>query len=81
MTSELGESRRRARRWAVVVWAVAVAVGGGLTLWLQDSAEPPPPVGWEQADPSEEPAAPLLKATECPRDEGATAVGCVHAWP
>lgn len=35
--------RRRLWRWAVIVWAVAVVVGGGLTLWLQDSAEPPEP--------------------------------------
>ncbi|MGW2570560.1 hypothetical protein [Streptomyces sp. NPDC001537] len=81
MTSELGESRRRAWRWAVVVWAIVVAVAGGLTLWLQDSAEPPPPVGWEQADPSEEPAAPLLKATVCPHEDGATVASCVRAWP
>lgn len=81
MTSELGESRRRAWRWAVVVWMIAVAVAGGLTLWLQDAAEPRPPAGWESADPSDEPAAPLLKATACPDDDGATAVACVRAWP
>ncbi|WP_328501666.1 hypothetical protein OG828_17445 [Streptomyces sp. NBC_00457] len=40
--------RRRLWRWAVTVWAVAVVVGGGLTLWLQDSAEPPEPYGWEE---------------------------------
>jgi hypothetical protein len=67
-------------RWAALVWAIAVAVGGGLTLWLQDSTEPPPPARWESAHPSE-PAAPLLKATVCPHDDGATAVACVYAWP
>ena len=32
-------------RRALVVWAVAVAVGGGLTLWLQDSGTSHPPGG------------------------------------
>ncbi|GAQ70164.1 hypothetical protein ACKI1I_22625 [Streptomyces turgidiscabies] len=32
---------RRVWRWAVLVWVVTVAVGGALTVWLQDSAEPP----------------------------------------
>ncbi|MEV1078830.1 hypothetical protein AB0I98_11345 [Streptomyces sp. NPDC050211] len=50
--------RRRLWRWAVTVWAVAVVVGGGLTLWLQDSAEPPEPYGWEE---TEDPA-PLLRS-------------------
>ncbi|MFF4501892.1 hypothetical protein [Streptomyces sp. NPDC001401] len=81
MTGELGEVGRRAWRWAVAVWAIAAAVGGGLTLWLQDSTEPRPPARWERADPSEEPAAPLLNATECPHDDGATAVACVYARP
>ncbi|MFG2127686.1 hypothetical protein ACGFNV_07790 [Streptomyces sp. NPDC048751] len=59
--------RRRWWRWIVVGWAVTVAVGGGLTLWLQDSAEPPGPYVWENYDPSEAPA-PLLQldATELP---------------
>lgn len=30
----------RLSRRVLVAWAVAVAVGGGLTLWLQDSGEP-----------------------------------------
>jgi hypothetical protein len=30
-------------RRALVGWAVAVAVGGGLTLWLQDSGTSHPP--------------------------------------
>jgi hypothetical protein len=50
-------ARGRPWRWAVTVWAVAVVVGGGLTLWLQDSAEPPEPSGQgETANP-----APLLR--------------------
>ena len=35
------------RLWgrALVAWAVAVAVGGGLTLWLQDSGDAQAPGG------------------------------------
>ncbi|MCX5061335.1 hypothetical protein OOK12_30720 [Streptomyces sp. NBC_00452] len=79
MTGELGGTRRRMWRWAVLVWATAVAVGGGLTLWLQDSMQPRPPAVREQESPAE-PAAPLLKATACPNDEGATGFVCVDAW-
>lgn len=43
--------RRRLWRWAVVVWVVLVAVAGGLTLWLQDSAEPRR-YRWEEAGPT-----------------------------
>jgi hypothetical protein len=42
-------SRRRPWRWAVVTWTVAVVAGGGLTLWLQDSAQPPPRARWEES--------------------------------
>ena len=52
-----GLSRRNAWRWAVAVWAALVVVAGGLTLWLQDSAEPPPPRGWENANPGPTPPA------------------------
>ncbi|MBC9725346.1 hypothetical protein [Streptomyces sp. TRM68367] len=41
--------RRRVWRWAVAVWALLVVVGGGLTVWLQDSAEPHR-YGWEPAE-------------------------------
>lgn len=54
--------RRRSWRWVVAVWAAVVVVGGGLTLWLQDSAEsyggeetsrtPSLPEGWETLCPS-----------------------------
>lgn len=44
--------RRRLWRWALLVWAVLVVVAGGLTLWLQDSAEPPGPYVWEQSSPT-----------------------------
>ncbi|MFF3499152.1 hypothetical protein [Streptomyces sp. NPDC003247] len=48
MTEAAG--RRRLWRWAVVVWAVTAAVGGGLTLWLQDDAAAPTgPTGWQRA--------------------------------
>lgn len=43
--SVTGERRRVWRRF-LVLWAVAVAGGGILTLWLQASAQPPPPTGW-----------------------------------
>ncbi|MEU1403441.1 hypothetical protein ABZ471_13945 [Streptomyces sp. NPDC005728] len=45
-----GARRRRWRRWAVCAWAVAVAAGGGLTLWLQDSVRPQEPYVWENGD-------------------------------
>ncbi|WP_256979640.1 hypothetical protein [Streptomyces sp. NRRL B-24085] len=46
--------RRRPWLWAVAVWAALVAVAGGLTLWLQDSAEPPGPYGREESSPTPE---------------------------
>lgn len=46
--------RRRPWLWAVAVWAALVVVAGGLTLWLQDSAEPPGPYGWEESSPTPE---------------------------
>ncbi|WP_234021631.1 hypothetical protein [Streptomyces sp. 351MFTsu5.1] len=39
-------------RWALLVWAVLVVVAGALTLWLQDSAEPPGPYVWERSSPT-----------------------------
>ncbi|GGY46746.1 hypothetical protein [Streptomyces djakartensis] len=59
-----GERRRRVWRWAVIVWAAAVAVAGGLTLWMQDSTEPGGPYRWEQANPDETPDLP-----PCPTPE------------
>ncbi|MFF4030279.1 hypothetical protein ACFYZ2_10965 [Streptomyces sviceus] len=44
--------RRRVWAWAVAVWAALVVVAGGLTLWLQDSTEPPGPYGWEESRPT-----------------------------
>ncbi|MEH0418601.1 hypothetical protein [Streptomyces sp. B21-083] len=43
---------RRVWRWAVLVWVVTVAVGGALTVWLQDSAEPPETPAWHRTDDS-----------------------------
>ncbi|GLP72134.1 hypothetical protein RKD27_003271 [Streptomyces sp. SAI-126] len=45
-------SARRPWRWALLVWAVLVVVAGGLTLWLQDSAEPQGPLGRQGASPT-----------------------------
>ncbi|NGO14153.1 hypothetical protein G5C60_42815 [Streptomyces sp. HC44] len=51
---------RRRWRWVAVVWAVAVVVGGGLTLWLQDSTEASAPSTREQQGVP----APLLSVSE-----------------
>ncbi|MEU3611484.1 hypothetical protein ABZ725_04075 [Streptomyces sp. NPDC006872] len=55
----MGSSRRRMWRWAVGAWLAAVVVAGGLTLWLQDSAEPPARQPQGGSAPGES-AAPLL---------------------
>ncbi|WRZ90662.1 hypothetical protein OHB54_17250 [Streptomyces sp. NBC_01007] len=59
--------RRRVWRRVLVVWAVAVAGGGILTLWLQASAQPPPPTGWytSERDGGDGPA-PLLSGRASP---------------
>ncbi|MEU9169886.1 hypothetical protein AB0D34_19110 [Streptomyces sp. NPDC048420] len=44
--------RRRLWRRTLLLWAALVVVAGGLTLWLQDSAEPPGPYGWEESSPT-----------------------------
>jgi hypothetical protein len=64
----------------VAVWAVAVVGGGLLTLWLRDSAEPPPPAGWVESSPS--PSLPEGWETRCPRptadtDDGPVTTLCV----
>ncbi|MEU2913272.1 hypothetical protein ACWCQ0_12640 [Streptomyces massasporeus] len=48
-----GERRRTVWRLVVVVWALIVAVAGGLTLWMQDSTEPRGPYVWERTDPGD----------------------------
>lgn len=50
---------RRAWRWAVLVWVVAVAAGGGLTVWLQDAAKPPERPAWYRTGVND--PAPLLR--------------------
>ncbi|MEU0411017.1 hypothetical protein ABZ307_24815 [Streptomyces griseorubiginosus] len=60
-------NRRHPWRVALVVWAVLLVVAGGLTLWLQDSAEPRGPYGWERASPT-----PSACADATPDEEGRT---------
>jgi hypothetical protein len=45
-----GERRHTVRRLVVVVWVLAVAVAGGLTLWMQDSTKPRVPYVRERTD-------------------------------
>jgi hypothetical protein len=61
-----GERPRRVWRWAVMVWLVAVVLGGGLTLWLQDSTRPPGPYSWQRAEPTATPSVPEGWETRCP---------------
>ncbi|MFC8434978.1 hypothetical protein [Streptomyces sp. NPDC057253] len=56
--------RRRLWRRALLVWAALVVVAGGLTLWLQDSAEPRGPYGWQESSPT--PGLPEGWASTCP---------------
>jgi hypothetical protein len=66
-TGIAGHGWRRLWRWAVVVWLVAGAVGGGLTLWLQGAAEPPEPYPGEQAEATPTPSLPEDWEDVCPR--------------
>jgi hypothetical protein len=71
-------------RRLLVLWAVAVAGGGILTLWLQASAQPPPPTGWytSEQDGRDGPA-PLISAQvsdlPCPEAERGGPVLCMVA--
>jgi hypothetical protein len=47
VTGEGSVRRRRWWRWAVTAWAVAVALGGALTLSLQEDARPREPYVWQ----------------------------------
>lgn len=58
-------ARRRLWRWVVAVWVILVAVAGGLTLWLQDSAEPRR-YGWEETRPTPSLSASVSWQTLCP---------------
>ncbi|MDQ0751234.1 hypothetical protein QF034_005465 [Streptomyces africanus] len=69
-----GERRRRVWRWVVIVWVLAVAVAGGLTLWLRDSTEPQGPYVWENTKPDETPDLP-----PCPTpDRAGLPVACAY---
>lgn len=76
--------RRRLWRWAVVVWAVAVTVAGGATLWLQDS-RPPGEDGktyrWREFEPrpTHDSDCPGPGKTPTPRPDG-TVVDCAYAY-
>jgi hypothetical protein len=69
-----GERRRKVWRRVGIVWALAVVVAGGLTLWMQDSTEPQGPYVWEQTKPDETPDLP-----PCPTPEEGGAVLCAYA--
>ena len=56
--------RPRLWRWVLVVWAVVVAVGAGLTWWLQDSGEPQQPAGGTEFSPA--PSLPEGWESMCP---------------
>jgi hypothetical protein len=59
-------------RRVLVAWAVAVTLGGGLTLWLQDSGGPHEPNSRQVDKPGGETPTPLLSqdgqdtANDCP---------------
>ncbi|MFE1246755.1 hypothetical protein [Streptomyces sp. NPDC058741] len=57
----------------VIVWALAVVVAGGLTLWLRDSTYPGGPDVWEENQPGERHDLP-----PCPASDTAGAVACVY---
>ncbi|WP_240797813.1 hypothetical protein [Streptomyces sp. F001] len=65
--TESGGRRRTAWRWGMAVWVVTVAFGGGLTLWLQDSAEPPEPYGRQESSPAPTPLSEEEWNTACLR--------------
>ncbi|MER5385753.1 hypothetical protein ABT040_36835 [Streptomyces sp. NPDC002688] len=67
-----------------MVWAVVVVAGGVLTLWLQDSAEPPPPAGWYRSgEDGRDAPAPLLSSDvsepPCPVAQDGRPVLCAVA--
>ncbi|WP_037872280.1 hypothetical protein [Streptomyces sp. NRRL S-37] len=66
-------------RWGVGIWTAVVIIGGGLTLWLREEIEPPPPVGWERTDPSATPHLPRCPVPELPPDveDGTVATSCI----
>ncbi|MDO0911860.1 hypothetical protein QQM39_13695 [Streptomyces sp. DT2A-34] len=74
----VGERRRRVWRWVVGVWMALVAVGGGLTLFIQDSVEARAPYVGEGRSPMPTSTA---DGGDCPRPTpepgGTVAYACV----
>ncbi|MFJ5996295.1 hypothetical protein [Streptomyces sp. NPDC092370] len=68
-----GERRSGVWRMVVIVWALIVAVAGGLTLWMQDSTKPRGPYVWMETDLDEPPDLP-----PCPRRDEGLAVDCAY---
>lgn len=65
----------------MAVWLVAVAVGGGLTLWLQDAGEPEGAYQWQEAEPPDvdmDSDCPGPGITPPPRDDGRIVL-CAYA--
>ncbi|MGW3952148.1 hypothetical protein ACWEKM_14750 [Streptomyces sp. NPDC004752] len=63
---------RRIWRWAAVTWALVVAGGGGVTLWLRAGAEPREPYVWQRTqDASRTPPAAHGDGHGCPRSASA----------
>lgn len=74
--------RRRVWTWAVAVWAALAVAAGGLTLWLQDSAEPTGPYTWQESSPTRTP--PEGWHSQCPSPTvdlgaGQPAVACAFS--
>ncbi|WP_157876888.1 hypothetical protein [Streptomyces graminilatus] len=80
---------RGAWRRAVIVWVVAVAAGGGATVWLRDSARPPETPGWSRTDDRDparlprghgpDPCATKTPEEPTPDAAGGPAVVCIYA--
>ncbi|WP_405950494.1 hypothetical protein OG588_33430 [Streptomyces prunicolor] len=66
-------------RRALVAWAVAVAVGGGLTLWLQDSGDARAPSGtqWQWQE-NKDTASACPRPTDSRYDDPRVIVVCVR---
>ncbi|MGW0831720.1 hypothetical protein [Streptomyces prunicolor] len=66
-------------RRALVAWVVAVAVGGGLTLWLRDSGDARPPGGahWQRQE-SQDTASACPRPTDARYDDPRVIVVCVR---
>ncbi|WP_407111104.1 hypothetical protein ACE1N8_23690 [Streptomyces sp. DSM 116494] len=82
-----GNRRRASWRWGMGVWTAAVVLGSGLTLWLQDAAEPPPTAGWEDTRTRPVPGVPEDREFRCvppelPPDleDGVVATACLYAY-